>query len=170
MVAPLITSLDLPRLDPEETSEAAVDASGLVRGYTGWHIAPTITETVLLEGRGGAYLVLPTLHVTAVSAITVDGTELTLPADVKWGANGRLWWGGTLWPTTMGAVSVTFTHGYPTVPADVRAVAKAVARRMIANPSLLRQEAVAGYSATFDGLLLGEERHRLARYRLPGRP
>jgi hypothetical protein len=145
MVAPLITSLDLPRLDPEDASEAAVDASGLVRGYTGWHIAPTITETLLMQAA-------------------------TMPGDVTWGANGRLYWGGALWPTSFGSVTVTFTHGYAVVPADVRAVTKAVARRMVANPSLARQEAVAGYSATYDGVLLGEERYRLARYRLPGRP
>jgi hypothetical protein len=170
MVAPLITSLDLPRLDPEDASEAAVDASGLVRGYTGWHIAPTITETLLMQGQGGAYLSLPTLFVTAVSAVTIDGVAATMPGDVTWGANGRLYWGGALWPTSFGSVTVTFTHGYAVVPADVRAVTKAVARRMVANPSLARQEAVAGYSATYDGVLLGEERYRLARYRLPGRP
>ena len=167
MVAPLITSLDLPRLDPEDASEAAVDASGLVRGYTGWHIAPTAPEVFTLYGSGSAYLSLPTLYLVSVTSVVADGVDIT--SEATWGPNGRMWWGGTAWPTGYGSVVVTATHGYPTVPADVRAVAKAVARRLVANPSLHRQEAVAGYSATFDGMLLGEERYRLARYRLPGR-
>jgi hypothetical protein len=50
---------------------------------------------------------------------------------------------------TSGTVSVTFTHGYAAVPADVKEVALSVAHRIYSNPGGLRQESVGAYSATF---------------------
>lgn len=172
---PLITSMDLPGYSPAEARVAARLASGVVRGYCGWHIAPVLTEELTVEGRGGYVLQLPTLRLTAVTALAQDGDTLVLP-DTTWSRRGVLRWSEGRWLSSYGAVVVTITHGYDETPDDVAAVATSVARRALANPESLGQESVAGYSATFPlgGLgsfaLTPAERNILGRHRLPGRP
>ena len=42
-------------------------AQGAVRRYCGWHVAPSITETLRLDGYGGRVLTLPSKHITAIA-------------------------------------------------------------------------------------------------------
>lgn len=69
-----------------------------------------------------------------------------------------------------GPVYVTYTHGYATVPADVRAIVLTLAGRVLTNPSDLRQESVGSVSVTYAAETIGAslapiERDQLARYR-----
>lgn len=102
-------------------------AEALVRGFCGWHIAPSRTETVTLRGRGRSTLFLPSLHVTAVTSVTDDGVEV-LGTDYEVSEPGVLThltgcWG---WNTD---VVVTFTHGYSDAPLEVAGVVQALALR-----------------------------------------
>ncbi|MGW2425059.1 hypothetical protein ACWC0C_38455 [Streptomyces sp. NPDC001709] len=67
-------------------------------------------------------------------------------------------------------VVVTYTHGYETVPADVRAIVLTLAGRVLTNPSDLRQESVGSVNVTYAAETIGAslspiERDQLARYR-----
>lgn len=94
-------------------------ASAAVRDAAGVRINQT-TSTTTLYPNGGLYLPLPGGPVTAVEAVVQDGQTL---------AEGRDWtlWDGALyrpggWTGCTGlpqAVTVTYTHGLPVVPADL---------------------------------------------------
>lgn len=49
-------------------------------------------------------------------------------------------------------VDIVYTHGYTTVPGDIKAVCYGVCSRMMYNPSGLRQETVGAISVTYPGL------------------
>jgi hypothetical protein len=114
---PLATIADLEArgVSVDETETAVVGtylavASGLVREAAGTPISETVS-TVTLEGRGSR-LVLPGQPVTAVSAVSVDGVAVT---------DYRLMNGALTRPCGFHGVevSVTYTHGFATVPADI---------------------------------------------------
>jgi hypothetical protein len=51
-------------------SQEVVDAAAAyVRNLAGWHIAPVVTETLVVEAPGGSQLILPTRWLVSVSAI-----------------------------------------------------------------------------------------------------
>jgi hypothetical protein len=119
-------------------------------------------------------LALPSLHVTAVTSVTSDGTTLMLTDDYTWSEAGILtgvssWWSGA-------SVVVVFTHGYSDPPPEVTAIVQAVAQRAIQNPGSLTR-ATKGpftdvYSTTSQGevatlALLDAEKATLRRYRIP---
>lgn len=117
-----------PLLDDNNIDEerlAAVTAQ--IRGYCGWHIGPSVTETITVDSRGGRIVELPTLHMTTLTAVIADGTAVT---GVEWSQLGLLRQGdGTRWPDKWRGVIVTLTHGYDPVPADLAAVVRAAASR-----------------------------------------
>lgn len=149
-------------------------AEALVRGFCGWHIAPSRTETnAVLRGSGQQVLLLPSLHVTAVTSITDDTTPLVVEDDYIWSEAGVLTRSG-LWGTA--SVTVTYTHGYISPPADVVAVVQAVAQRAVDNPGSIGREQAGPYSRQFATAANGEsptlallesEKDILRRYRIP---
>ena len=93
----------------------------LIRGYCGWHISPEMTETVVLDAPpGGKLLLLPSLYVTEISSLKVDGRPLSGPFEFSPSGMVRGNFGCKL-----GSIEVTFTHGYEDAP---RAVYAAVER------------------------------------------
>ena len=105
-------------VEPSETAvvQQYLDvASAVVRDAAGSPISQT-TGTVKLEGFAAQWLRLPGQPVSAVSAVSIDGTAVT---DYKL-RSGALWresgWKPTSEPSE---VSVTYTHGLATVPADI---------------------------------------------------
>lgn len=162
-----------------DTIEATEDdrieqAESLVRGFCGWHISPTRTETISVRSRRGETLTLPSLHVTAVASVTDDTTPLTVESDYTWSAAGILtrlgyWSDGKL-------VEVQFTHGYSIPPPELVAVVQAVAKRAVNNPDSLTRRTTGpftdAYSTTGAGqastlALLDSEKEILRRYRIP---
>lgn len=102
-------------------SEEIVHAAGQgIRRETEWHIAPQITETLLLDGDGSNTLILPTLHLVTVSAVRdVSGDT---PAEVTgWrkSSSGILTLRYGYWPVGSETVEVDLVHGYETCPAEL---------------------------------------------------
>lgn len=124
-------------------------AGARIQRYCGWRIYPNDTNTVSkLRVQTNGRIMLPSMYVTDVSNVTIltgVDTEVVLDADqYQWFQQGYIqpigmgtgWWGGTYsgyyyGPDTpayvpwlnFGYATVTFTHGYPSVPADVKQVA-----------------------------------------------
>lgn len=158
-------------------ADRLMQAEALVRGYCGWHIAPSREETVTLHTWGGTYLPLPSLYVTAVGTVTEAGTELALDEGYAWLAPtstlSRYSWG---WDAD---VDVTFTHGYDEVPPEVTAVVQAVAQRAVENPGSRPRAQAGPFADSFSQVgfnqapalaLLDAEKDILSRYRIPPRP
>jgi hypothetical protein len=163
-------------------------AVGVMVAYCGWD--PTIPVdgvTEVLDGNGTPVLTLPSLYVTDVASVTVtseDGTTTWTPTvgpgqQVGWSVNGVLTWNPQVWPYAAGCmywpegqqnISVVYSGGYNTVPADLNAALTNLTNRL---PQMGRTSAKIGTAAlTFaqtvaDGGLLLVEQMVLDRYRLP---
>jgi hypothetical protein len=175
----------MPAPPKPSTDDTAI---AYVQTYCGWHIAPSVTETLTLDGPGGNVLVLPSLYVTDVSAITEDGTVLAdgtdpdVPADYTWSQAGivrRSWatgiwsgWCGVWWTSQLRGIQVDLTHGYDTWPLDLAAVIGTISERVKDNPSNLEQITVGPFSekyATGGASISDGDLMVLNKYRLPWR-
>lgn len=163
-LADTLTATEDERLD---------QAEALVRSFCGWHVAPPRTETLEIRGRGRALLALPSLHVTAVTSITDDGTLLTDDEDYVWSEAGVI-----THQSAFGSelVEIVFTHGYVTPPGEVTAIVQAVAQRAIDNPGSKPRVQDGPFADTFSQsgfnqapalVLLDSEKETLRRYRIP---
>ena len=119
MTEPLITVPDFEEFRDGDPARLILAATQQVRSYCGWHIAPVVTSTVVVEGSGAA-LLLPTLHLTGITSITRDGVEVPV-ADVTWQPNGIV-----KGRHFCGEYEVTFTHGYAQTPEDIAQLVSAV--------------------------------------------
>lgn len=116
------------------------------------------TSTVELFPADG-YVDLPQRPVVSVASVQRDGADVTYRL-----RRDRLLVSGSE------PVSVTFTHGYASVPGDVLAVVLTAASRVLSNPSDLRQETVGSMSVTYAAETVGAslapaDKDLLARYR-----
>ncbi|MDQ1037267.1 hypothetical protein QFZ75_003683 [Streptomyces sp. V3I8] len=120
---PLATVADLEArgltVDPAETDIVGVflaEASAAVREAAGVPISQT-TSTVGLEGPDNSqWLTLPGPPIQSVAAVEVDGQAVT-----DWRLRSHRLWRSSGWSSPSGPteVTVTQTHGLPTVPDDL---------------------------------------------------
>ena len=159
-----------PGASQEQLDIAAAEAA--VRAYCGWHVAPVITEDLVLDGSGTSTLFLRTLRLLDVTAAEVSGTVLDVTG-LEWSEAGYLRSPGK-WPDRLRSVKVTISHGFDDVPA-VAAIVRAIAARASASPTgVVREQAGAvsiGFSLTAPGVsggvvLMDHERRMLDKYRI----
>lgn len=162
-IPPLLSSEALAAYldDPQDARIAAV--TDWIRGRCGWHIAPPVTETITLDGTGTRVVSLPSLHVTDVDEVTEDGAAV----DIEWTDVGLLRHPGR-WADRWRSVEVTFTHGYPEVPADLAKVVIEAALRM-PEPGTGAVKKVGPFEMASTAAFLPDELDTIDRYRiLPG--
>lgn len=161
MPAELVTSLTVT------DDDLLMQAEQQVRDYCGWHIAPERTETLTLDGSGTSAMLLPTLRLTDLTAVTEDGVDVDLDT-LEWSAAGiiRRW---CAWTCRFRGVAVSITHGYEEVPADVAGVVRDIATRAKSSGGL-KSQTIGPFSETYETDLLSTERAVLDRYKLPPRP
>ena len=152
---------------PTGVDEAAWSAAcGAVRAYCGWHIAPSVTEEVTLDGPGSGVLLLPSLKVTDVSAVTNDGTTVT---DPEWSEAGMV---RGSWSCKFRGVTVTMTHGYEECPSEIIGVLLEAADRgvgsSVSQVGQVRMGGVSGVPGAASFML--DQKAVLDRYKLPPRP
>lgn len=162
---------------PADRANLLLDqASGLVRDYCGWHIAPQVIEDVTVDGSGAAIQGLPTLYLTDVTAVSEDGDSVDL-ADVTWSQVGHLH-RAKPWTCAFRAVTASIVHGYTVTPPAVQAVVCAIASRAAASPTGVISESTGPFSVRFSQTAPGQaggvvltsiEQDVLERYRIPNR-
>lgn len=143
-------------------------AEGAVRAFCGWHVAPVIEETIVLDGNGRSLLKLPTMRVEDVLSVKVDGSDVT--GSVRWSDAGML--EGVSFPRRFRSVEVTLRHGFePGEVAGVLGVLQVAANRFETDPRI-RSQSVGGASVSYavsggsglSHLLTEVERAALAPY------
>jgi len=153
-LVPIVTAAQLsayagiPETDPR-VADAVAGVSLAIRRYCGWHITPSITETLDLDSDGGRYIDLPTKWVTSIIEVRVGrDTFLKVRREFDWSPIGSLERRHGLWPVRYRSVHVTLTHGFDSAP-DVAQVALAVMARQLAAPSGVVSEAAGGVSVSY---------------------
>lgn len=103
-------------------------AHGAVRRFCGWHVAPTITETLTLDGSGTRDILVPSLRIVQLISVTNDGVDVTSRVDTSRAGILRLTSG--TWTDRFGRVSVEMRHGYDLdeVP-EIQAIIIGIAKR-----------------------------------------
>lgn len=165
----------------------AVDplAQAVMVVYCGWDPTVLVTNGVVqLDGNGTPWAFLPSLNVTAVSAITVtnwDGSTYVPTIgpgvnDVGWAADGILTWqscnNGAAWPLGQQTISLTYSGGYNGAPTDLAAALASLSARMPQLQSGAASKRIGSASISYaaavaaGGLLLVEQMVFDA-YRLP---
>ncbi|MDQ1738100.1 MAG: hypothetical protein QOH56_4351 [Pseudonocardiales bacterium] len=162
-------------------------AQAAMVAWCGWDPTEVVTDrTIKLDGTGNDLLLLPSLHVTGVSAISVTdrwGT-VTVPTigpgmDCDWSENGCLVWNswarGNVWPYGQRNVGVTYSGGYTvdTLPAEIPSVLASITKRMPTASSGKQSKTMGSTSFTYSktataGELLVVEQLVLNRYRILG--
>lgn len=174
----LANTTDLTQYQARDPGLLLREAEAVVRAYCGWHIAPARTQTLTLDGSGGAVLALPTLHLTAVTSVTEEDADVDLTT-IEWSEAGYLWRAAGWTPARRGVV-VTMTHGHAETPVEVQAVVLAVASRAASAPATaVRRESAGPFTRDLgpnaDGSLGGVvltalEQRILDRHRVPAEP
>lgn len=151
-------------------------AEQMVRDYCGWHIAPVITQTIVLDGSGARSLFVPSLKVLNVTACKVRGLELDVTA-LEWSGDGFLR-RDCGWPDRLRSIELTIEHGFEFAP-GVAEIVKEIASRAASAVGGRTRESAGGVNITnalvapgvSGGVVLMEhEKAALDRYRIFGRP
>lgn len=140
---------DLSEADAYTAQMLLDGAAGAVTEYCGWHIAPALSETVVVDGTGTLIQTLPTLNLLTLEAVTENGVSLD-PARVDWSANGVLEKrSGGCWTRRRRGVTAGITHGYEFAPSWVATLIFAVAGRAFVSPLGIAAEAAGGESIEY---------------------
>lgn len=180
-MAPLATAAELRtflEVDADTLPDGRADlilagVSGTIRAYTGQHFDQVNAEEIVLDSIGSSVLLLPQLPVTAVTAVAdlEDATAtFVVPDDYRWSELGILRrTGGQRWAEGLRRYQVTYSHGYATIPDDLKLIVLRAAARATANPEGLTQESMGNYSASWGMSVAGLtdiDRRDLDRYRI----
>jgi hypothetical protein len=154
------------------SAEARERAEAEVRSYCGWHVAPTQRETFVVHGDGVHIAMLPSLRVTQLHALRVNGRDYDAAA-IEWAGSGIIRLAST--STKLRGVEVEVTHGFDDWPLEVLAVIERLAQRAEDDPGALVQVGQVRYATGADGLPISAtltelDKLVLDRYRLPSRP
>lgn len=156
-----MSSYPIPPTPPGTDGAQWIFAIAAIRGYCGWHIAPTVTETVTVDGPGGRLLALPTQRLTALTVVN-DGTPVTHP---DWSTNGLVRGG---WSTKYRGIEATMTHGYEMWPEELEQLALEI---ISASARVGVSQVSSGpHQVSFETSMTVAQRNTLGRYRLVGLP
>lgn len=145
-------------------------ATAVVQEAAGQRIVQVVDDQLTIMGTSDSWLDLPQIPVTAVSAVTLDGSDVS-----DWKLIGNRLWRSCGWQTNLGqswwppspdrgfayynnrvpepsVVALTVTHGYATGAQELQLARSAVlslATKVYSNPSGLISESIDDYSASF---------------------
>lgn len=178
---------------PNASATAAIAAaSAAIQNYCRQRIEQVEGDVLTLTVEPyRSVIVLPEQPVTAVASVVEDGTALTVGTDYHWTTAGVIRRRTGTWNSNWQEVVVTYTHGYSTIPDDlkgvcIRAAARAyqaglraaaaggiagIASEQLPDYSVSFVPESAGASASSLGasaapILLPSERQVLDRYRM----
>lgn len=150
-------------------------ATGAIRNEARQHISLVEDEDIVLAGRWSSDLWLPERPVIEISSIEiVPSAGVSEPLGVtayQWDGQGHIQLASGSWGGPSATVPITYTHGFETIPDDIRGLCLQVASRVFDNPGNVAQESIGSYSysvstASRTGVALSEDERRICwRYR-----
>jgi hypothetical protein len=104
-------------------------ALAAARAYCGWHVIPELVgEELTLDGPGSSLLVLPTLRLTDITALTENGVAIDVET-LEWSIRGLVCKPyRQRWTNEFRGIVATVNHGFTTAPDFNTAVLAAVDR------------------------------------------
>lgn len=129
-----------------DQAEAQIQAiSDAIEGVTGISFELVEDEEIRAQADGFGMIELTAKPISAITVFEIEsGDEYTA---ATWD-NMQCIYG--LYPNE--TVDIVYSHGYATVPGDIKTVVKGMASRIMINPSGLRQETVGAISVTYPGV------------------
>lgn len=131
----LVSSEDLVNFPGAPFASSTISAAASqVRRICGWHIAPLLTETIVLDHDGGPVLHLPSLRIVDVTGVSdLSGRAPRDLSDWRWSGAGMI--EGTF-PRGFRSVEVKLVHGYEECPPDLLPVIASRTQRRAMQESL----------------------------------
>ncbi|MFX0573106.1 hypothetical protein [Nocardia nepalensis] len=173
-IPPLADETALTDYENGSPALALAIANALVRDWCGWHIAPTLTETLILDGSGDRVQMVPTLRLLDLHSVTENDRPIDL-TKVRWSQTGHLR-RMIAWTTRERGIRIQITHGWATPPPVLVGVVLGIAKRAKDTPASAVRTRTAGpfseqLTVSADGsiggvALTGAERDLLANYRI----
>lgn len=132
---PLATPGELTEREQGDPAAAVEAATGEIRGACGWHIAPSLTETLTSKATGVSLtLFLRSLYLTAVTEVRDPEGAVVDPDLYEWSPAGFLTYLAGVWPA--GRYDVDVVHGHEAVPHDLRNAVLELAARLRVDPTM----------------------------------
>lgn len=129
-----LLQIEISDADQIASCERAItEATAAIKNYCHQTIAEVEDDEYVFDVVAPRWrLVLPEIPVTSVASVVEDGETLTEGDDEDYvvGNDGILWRRGARWPAGPQIVTVTYTHGYTTLPNDVVGVCTRAASRV----------------------------------------
>lgn len=126
-----LLQIEITDVDKVASCQRAVsEASAAIRNYCRQYIELVEDDEYTFDVRPARWnLLLPELPVVEVSDVVEDDEGLVVEDDYELGAHGQVWRVGRRWAAGNQIVTVTYTHGYETIPDDIIVVATRAAAR-----------------------------------------
>lgn len=165
---------DFSAADTATATQALEGASEIIRGYLGAVVDLVVDDEIVLLGTGTNMVQLPEIPVVTVTEVKEYGAVLA-STYYRWTTGGLLYrrWGcWPRWTADNPDIEVKYTHGYATIPADIKEVALHLAGQVLSGAtSGVQSETVGAYSVTYesggtDSGLMPEDLAVLNRYRM----
>ncbi|BAD54887.1 hypothetical protein [Nocardia farcinica] len=91
-----------------------------IRDYCGWHIAPAVEQTLVVDGSGATVQPLPTLRLNSITEVKENGHVLATDG-FEWSHDGTLR-RATPWTSRLRGIEATVNHGHDAVPENIVSV------------------------------------------------
>lgn len=121
------------------------NVSIIIESETGVSFAAVDNEEIRIQADGYGMIELSAKPISQVAVYDLD--ETTPLVYGTWDGLATVY---GLQPNQV--VDIVYSHGYATVPGDIKAVCYGVCSRMMYNPGGLRQETVGAISVTYPGI------------------
>jgi hypothetical protein len=152
-------------------------ASGLIQGATRQRIERVENDVLAIRGLTEGRILLPERPVISVSAVSLNGETVNagdyyLDGDslVRGGSGWTAWldaqdFGGGRWGSSRTPLTVTYTHGYETIPGAIKTVCIESAVRAYVNPGSVEQESYGSERTSYGavGLTLTPDERSIVR-------
>jgi hypothetical protein len=135
-----------------EQIQATLDAaSGAIRSFCGWHVAPNL-RCAWQGDADGRLIQLPAMNVTSIHSVTIDGVELAA-SDYSWRASGLIRLAKPIQDDWGRRVIVEFDAGCDS--GALNGVVTQVAVNNLVAPAGVMREQVSDVSITYNQLANG---------------
>lgn len=110
-------------------------AGSFLQEYLGWHVSPSLTETLSVTVGQRGIIMLPSRYVTAVTQLKISDTVLDVETDYTWEKGGWIETRRVFFSEWPNKAEVTFTHGYADCPLEIKQVAYELVNSVLDSPA-----------------------------------